>query len=362
MHRGLAIAVAFFVVVHAAAAEPTRTNSEVALRKRPGEKQAVVATLPAGTTVVIEAEAGRWLRVRAGSVVGYLTRTTLVQPPATPTTSGAWGAKAPQLDQVAATPTAPTVETTAVATPEPIVPPPSPALRADVAIGYRSLGYDFSSNGSAGLANYLVSADAAAASMMLDGSRRFGRISIGGDAEASASTSSPGIEYTGPSGPGGDIPFSTVAARGGVRAGTAVDMYDLALRAGIHYDAFLPRDVENAGKLPRERLLGATLGVRAQVAPPRTRVAVALRFDALVFGNRRQTPGLEDGESSEATAVWAGATIRVALAHHLALVFAYDFGRASTHWSGMSVREPSVSDASRVDSSQLVQLGVSAGL
>jgi hypothetical protein len=355
----------------AVAAEPTRTNTAVALRKRPGEKQPVVAKLPAGTAVVIEAEAGRWLRVRAGNVVGYLTRTQLTVPPAAPATSGAWAAKAPRLDQIATSAAATTssvvpkgaatATTASAGSPEPATAPPL-GVRVDVGLGYRSLGYDFSSNGPGGLSNYLVSADAAAVSLLVEGRRPLGRIIVGGDAEASASTSSPGIAYMGPSGPAGTIPFSTVSARGGVRAGTALDLYELALRAGIHYDAFLAHDVENVGKLPRERLLGVTLGLRAQIAPPRARVAVALRCDALALGNRRQTPGLEDGADSTAHALWAGATIRVGLARHLALVFAYDFGRATTHWTGMSVREPGVTDASRVDSSQLVQLGVSAGL
>jgi len=292
-------------------------------------------------------------------VWGYLTRTQLNVPAPRPSTDGAWAAKAPRLEQVeltSVTPAANVATATRVAPAEPI------RIHAALGIGYRSLAYDFSSSTGGGLSNYLVSADAAPAAVVIDGSWRRGRLVAGLDLEAGGSTSSPGIEYTGPSAPSGRIPFTTALARGGIRAGVAWGLYEISVRPGGHYDAFLARDVENVGKLPRERLLGGTLGLRASVAPPSSRVAVALRVDVMVAGSRAQTPGLEDGTDSTARAVWAGATLRIALARHLGLVFAYDFGRASTQWSGMSVRDAGVSDARRVDSSQLVQLGVSANL
>ena len=82
-------------MVASAAAESPRTNAAVTLRKKPGEKQAAVAQLKPGTPVVIESEAGRWLRVRVGSTVGYLTRTQLTLPPAAPASSGEWAANEP---------------------------------------------------------------------------------------------------------------------------------------------------------------------------------------------------------------------------------------------------------------------------
>lgn len=432
---------------------------EVVLRKKPGERQAAVAKLPAGTVVVIEREDGRWLRVRAGNRVGYLTRTTVADgepKPATPPppvadapasieprpepraegptqrwsvdrvkatragSSGLFvgvtaasatlhadkGAAAAKLAQVergtrlavidATDPgwihvrddagrdgwiaradvdngTAsvaivdPAVPATAVAASATTVRPPSGRFvaRASAAVGYRSLGVDFTSNSTAGLANYLVSADAAAADAELDlVAKLSSRLRLGIDGRVQLGTSSPGsgIEYQGPSRAGGKIPFSTFAADAGVRIGMrAKRVFELALRGGIHYDAFIARDLDNAGKLPREQLVGATLGARVGIIPPASRVNVDLRIDVLALGSRGQTAGLEDGASSTADAVWAGATTRILLRDHLSFLLAYDFGRATTEWSGMSVRTGATA-ANRVDSTQTVQIGLAAEL
>jgi hypothetical protein len=61
-----------------ARAEPRRTLEEVTLRKKPGEKEAVVARLPAGTPVTVLALEGRRLvQVRAAAAA----RQTLDQQP-----------------------------------------------------------------------------------------------------------------------------------------------------------------------------------------------------------------------------------------------------------------------------------------
>lgn len=75
------VTVVLAAFVAAAEAGPTRdertTTVDVTVRRRPGERQVAVGKLPAGTDVVVEAEQGRWLRVRAGRITGYVTRTTL---------------------------------------------------------------------------------------------------------------------------------------------------------------------------------------------------------------------------------------------------------------------------------------------
>ena len=40
----------------------------------------------------------------------------------------------------------------------------------------------------------------------------------------------------------------------------------------------------------------------------------------------------------------------------------YDLGRASTVWSGASVRQPGATHTRRIDTTQLAQLGISAEL
>ena len=249
-------------------------------------------------------------------------------------------------------------------------PPPAArlALRADLGIGFRALGMDLTSNAEGGLTNYVVDAGAVAATLDGDAALRLGgALFAGADLRVSASDSSPGIDYPGPTAPAGKIPFHTFATDAGARIGARLRrVFDVALRAGVHYDAFLTRSVANAGMLPRERLLGATLGARVDIAPERSRFAVTARFDALVIGGRAQTDGLQDGTSSSAHALWGGLTMRYALGHtlghRLAVFGGYDFGRATTRWSGMSVRQPGVTRTSRVDTAQLVQLGVSAEL
>ncbi|HUJ58629.1 MAG TPA: SH3 domain-containing protein [Kofleriaceae bacterium] len=236
-------------------------------------------------------------------------------------------------------------------------------LRLAVGIGYRELGMNMSANADGGLTNYLVAADALAAVATADYARRRGRWLVGGDTRAEVSVSSPGIAYPGPTELPGKIPFRTFGVDAGVRAGLRVhDAIDLALRAGGHYDAFLPQSVNNAGMLPREALYGLTAGVRGELSPPRSRFGAAVRFDVLALGARRQTPGLEDGASSHPTALWGGATLAYLVTRRIAAFASYDLGWASTRWTGASQREPGVTDAHRVDTVQLVELGVSAGL
>jgi len=243
-------------------------------------------------------------------------------------------------------------------------PPGTLAVRAELGIGFRALGMDLTSNAEGGLTNYLLDADAVAATFDVDVAMHLGgKLFVAADARVSGSDSSPGIAYPGPSAPAGKIPFHTLASDAGVQVGLrARRVFDLALRAGGHYDAFLAANVKNAGMLPRESLLGATLGARADIAPDRSRFTITARFDALVLGARKQTPGLEDGTASTASALWGGVTMRYTLVPRLAVFGGYDFGRASTEWSGMSVRQPGVTRTWRVDTTQLVQIGISTGL
>jgi SH3-like domain-containing protein len=441
---GAYVAAAPLMLAHA---EPRRTLEEVTLRKKPGEKEAVIARLPAGTPVTVLALDGRWLLVRvtggtgANGVNGYLTRTTVSAPAPGDTEPGAsWSAARKREGQDGQIVSALYVQVAAPraalrATPSPAAPQVAEvarggrlevvdaasdpawthvrdaaghdgwiardqidngaaavavavvdsaelreggrpggdagarttralAVRADLGIGFRALGMDLTSNAEGGLTNYVLDADAVAATLDLDVAMRLaGRMFVAADARVSASDSSPGIDYPGPTAPAGKIAFRTLTSDTGVRVGLrARRVFDLAVRAGAHYDAFVATDVKNAGMLPRERLLGATLGARVDIAPARSRFTITARFDALVLGGRRQTAGLEDGTSSTARALWGGLTMRYAVLGRVAVFGGYDFSRASTQWSGMSVRQPGVTRTERVDTAQLVQLGISAAL
>jgi SH3-like domain-containing protein len=419
-----------------ARAEPRRTLEQVTLRKKPGEKEAVVARLPANTPVTVLALEGRWLLVRANTATGYLTRTTVSEPVAGDVEPGAtWSAArkasgqvvtdlyvqvvapraalraAPkpdaaqvveaargsrlsvvdaasdpawihardeaghdgwiareQIDNGASAVVVTGVDLKGIGLSRDDAGPRAAAhklsVRADLGIGLRALGMDLTSNAEGGLTNYVLDADAVAATFDVDVAMRLaGKAFVAADARVSASDSSPGIDYPGPTAPAGKIAFHTFASDVGGRVGLrARRVFDLALRAGVHYDAFVAADVKNAGMLPRERLLGATLGARVDIAPERSRFTITARFDALVLGGRTQTPGLEDGPSSTARALWGGLTMRYALVQRIAVFGGYDFSRASTEWSGMSVRQPGATRTQRADTAQLVQLGISTAL
>lgn len=237
-------------------------------------------------------------------------------------------------------------------------------LRVFAGVGFRSLGMDLTSNSAGGLTNYLVDADSVAGTLEVDALLRpAGAWLVGFDGAAQTSVASPGIDYPGPTSAAGKVAFRTVTGELGVRAGRRFrDAIELAARIGGHYDAFLPRDVDNAGMLPRERLLGATAGARLELRPSQSRFGAVVRADVLVLGSRAQTTGLEDGTSSTAHAVWGGVTIRIAATRRWAVFGAYDFARMSTSWSGMSTRQPGVTSTSRIDTAQVMQLGVGAAL
>jgi hypothetical protein len=343
-----------------AAADPRHTTEAVTIRKKPGEKEAAVAKLAANTPITVLDEEGRWLRVRAGANEGYVLRTSVNDDTPAPDASPKWGASPPEVlgkpVQAAAGPADVSEAYTRPA-------PGHLTLRGELGLGYRSLGMDHSSNAEGGLTNYLVDADAVA--VVLDGGgtlRLAGAWFAGFDAHTHLSLSSPGIDYPGPTASPGKIPFTTFAVDVGARLGLRVRDIDLAARIGGHYDAFLPKSVDNAGMLPRERLLGLTAGVRADFAPAHSRFGASARFDVLALGSRAQTPGLEDGTSSTAHALWGGLSLRYLIGAHVAPFLAYDFGRATTSWTGPSVREPGVTNAHRTDTTQLLELGVGGEL
>jgi len=422
-----------------ARAEPRRTLEEVSLRKKPGEKEAVVARLAANTPVTVLALEGRWLLVRANSATGYVTRTTVSDPApplpgdvqpgktwssarkvggqlvaelyvqvvapraelrsapaadAAPVALAARGSRLAvvdaagdpawihardeaghdgwiardQIDNGASAVVVTGVDLKGIGLSRADAGTRAPlrelSVRADLGIGMRALGMNLTSNAEGGLTNYVLDADAVAATLDVDVAlRRAGKAFVAADARVSASDSSPGIDYPGPTAPAGKIAFRTFAGDAGFRIGArARRVFDLALRAGVHYDAFLAADVKNAGMLPRERLLGATLGARVDIAPERSRFTITARFDALVIAGRTQTRGLEDGPSSTARGLWGGLAMRYAVVPRISVFGGYELSRASTEWSGMSARQPGVTRTERIDTAQLVQIGISTQL
>jgi hypothetical protein len=248
-------------------------------------------------------------------------------------------------------------------TPEDFTRPPGRALeiRAQAGLGYRALGMDMTTNVDSGLDNYLLDADATAVVVDVDVRKRLGgRWIAGADARAIATLSSD-IQYPGPHAASGTFGYQTFALDAGARIGVhAHDAIDLAARAGAHYDAFLPES--GIGMMPKERLLGVTAGARLDIIPPRSRFSASARFDVLALGSRAQTAGLQDGQTSTAHAVWGGATVRYWTSKRWSPFASYDAGRMTTTWHGASSRAPGVTRAERIDTTQLIQLGIAADL
>ncbi len=427
---GLVTLVGALSVAGIAVADTRHTTEPVVLRKKAGERETAVANLPANAAVTVLSEQGRWVRVRYGSVEGYITRTTIDEPVPQLTPTAGWSAARHPGDAGEVTDlfvqttvasrlfASPSTGSAAIAelpsgTKLSIVDAAStpgwiharddgghdgwvaraevndtgsgvvvdassihtsnvgaPFVRAltrmhgELGVGYRSLGMNMTANQVNGLTNYLATSDAMAAVGAVEASWTIaGRIYVGADARVEVSQSSPGLDYPGPTNMPGKIPFDTFEADAGGELGIhANELVNVAVHLGGHYDAFLPDDVNNVGMLPRESLVGATVGLRAALVPPHSRFAAAARFDVLAIGSRAQTTGLQDGTDSRAHAVWGGATLSYLIGRHIAMFAGFDLGWASTHWNGPSAREPGVTNAHRVDTSQLVQLGVSAAL
>ena len=370
-----------------------RTSEAVTLRAAPGEKQKPVAQLAAGTAVVLLGHEGRWLRVRANRTVGWLARTTVTEPaPAATATTATphWGAghfndavadvRAGQPE--VAPPGSPGASATTASSQASPTAGEAPATGGDAqvsqsatpaassrlaltlgaALGYRSLEMTFQSNGDHGLDNYVVSTDAMAAEARATAvtRTRSGRFALAADGRARLSHATPGISYQGSAGQG-DIAFSVVEAELGVRAGMrAAPWLDFWLRSGYHYEVFVSREVANVAHLPRERLTGFRTGARVNLRPPQVGATVTVTVDWLLLASRSQTPGLEDGTGNTAHARWVGLGFSRPLGSRWILSAWYVNGHSETHWRGQSSRQPDVTAAQRVDTSQLVSLGLGA--
>jgi uncharacterized protein YgiM (DUF1202 family) len=423
-------------------AEILRTRRDTTLRARPGESQRAVARLQADQEVEVITRAGRWLRVRSGERVGWLTRTNVRddapekraqrktrveswrrdQPePAIPrarkdivtvrvnngtqdtfrapsgTTRVAFRARSADVltvvgdnqdrtwllvenehgqvgwvPAVITTPVAMTQATrdrraallaTALAESSEAVDTPIALVtrHARAAVGYRIMATRFTSNGSAELANYRISAQAMTAT--LDGSLPLtsssSRFLAAVEGEYRLSLASPGIHYQDGAGKLDTIAFSMHEVRAGGQLGVRVtDSALVAGRVGYHYGLFLVDALENRAGLANESLHGLTVGGRAHLTPGKGSCAIRAGFDVLAGARRGQSAGLEDGAGSAASAWWGHLGMDYALTAGLMLSAHYAYERAGTEWTGQSARQPDVTEAARTDQSHLVYMGL----
>lgn len=402
---------ALALCVPAARAEPATTRVEVVLRAKPGDNQDPVATYAAGAAVTILETQGRWLRVKIGDSVGWMPRTKLVAeaapaaaaPPARALTvtlsTAAPLRQAPDdtaavIATVAAGATVEVVDggrprwlevrgeagrgwlataalTGAVTAPPPPIdrPPPRRALPrprrleldGGLALGYRSLRQSFASDATGGLADYQLDADAAALTGRARAiARPRGALVVELELRGALAYSDPGVAYPGPTLPPGDVPFSLVSGELAVRAGLTRGPATLTVGGAALYQAFLPAEVANAALIARERLLGAAVDARLELAAPRTAARVGLGGQWLAAGDRAQTPGLRDGATATPRQLALTVDVRYPVGRHLDLSAGLLYQRAATAWTGMSERWADVTAAERVDRWVGVELGLGA--
>ncbi|MBK9037289.1 MAG: SH3 domain-containing protein [Myxococcales bacterium] len=324
-------------------------GADAVVRAEPASGAASVAPVAVGARLaVIPGAAPGWLHVDDGhGHVGWIEAAAVGDPGAAAASTAPTKAGAPARD------VGPARAVTAGAW----------TLHATAAVGYRSLDQRFTSNATGGLANYSVSADASVAELGLAATPRLGRgaVRLGADARARFTSSSPGIDYPGPTLAPGTIPFTMFEGAGAVHAGYRLGPVVPQLRVGGYYGAFLADDVANAGRMPREALWAVFTGLGVEVVPPRSRVRLEARADLAVAGGRRQTPGLADGMTSDAGAAWLELRLAYTVAAHVAVFAGISYDRYATDWSGASERWADVTSAQRIDHAQLIEIGIGAG-
>ncbi|RMH39524.1 MAG: hypothetical protein D6689_16280 [Deltaproteobacteria bacterium] len=386
--------------------ETVRARGAATLHAEAAESSAVVVVAEPGATMDVLERRGRWLRVRVMGADGWVTRTSIASPnePRAQPARRRWAqrrtdqwrpedARSPERatadeggrgwagtarDRFAPAAPAPasgrSTPMSADRTPDPPdlahdrAALPRWTLATSASVGFLAMSMDLTTNIEAGLGNYVVAANAAAASGEV--SARYAltpRWLVGADARYAFGVSRPGIHYE-PSagGPAGDVAFATHEVRGaaevGASFGDAARPIDVLARGGYLYRALLVDDIDNVAHMPSESLRGAIVGAGVRAYRVAGDVNARVDVDALAGGTRAQTQNLEDGTEPSVSAVWVTARMDTALAAGMRLTLGYRFERATTRWSGPSRRVPDAMDAVRTDTAHLVTAGVSLTL
>jgi hypothetical protein len=346
------------------------------LYRLPGEVSAKLASLPVGARVRVLGRKGRWLRARYRGQLGWIIQSTaepLVAPPARsvevdpeswragsirvagvakavalepgPREPGRTGAERGRPDQAdGASHTDHARHHTA----------PRLRARTRVGVGASSFGSSFRSDGQSELAEYQISANTSmvvvATELVTPALRRFAAVV---DASYAIALGTPGIRYQGSAEASDDrVSFALHDVDVGGRLGVQLPLdraIFAAVRIGWHDSWFHVDDInDNPGKLARESLRGLVVGVRMDGALGRNLIT-RFAMDWLASGRRRQTPGLEDGESAHAAAVWASLAVAYTITSTIAVDGGYGLGWSHTRWSGVSTRQSDVMSAQRDD-------------
>jgi uncharacterized protein YgiM (DUF1202 family) len=241
-------------------------------------------------------------------------------------------------------------------------------IRVEGRLGFDRMAQVFRSDGDAQLSNYNVGAAAAAISLRGDYVQKYGpKYLIGAEARYDLGKSTPGIRYSDGTN-ATDIPFTThdidLRAVGGYdfhhKTGAAA-----FARLGYHYSMFQVASVadftKNLARLPSETLAGPTIGVSAELPRITEKLGGRLAADYLIAGKRAQTTGLEDGQVSNATALWGALVVDYQWKKDMVIDFAYGYDYAKTVWTGAapaSMRGTNSTEAARKDVTHSLTIGL----
>jgi hypothetical protein len=310
--------------------------TDVELRQRTSEDSNVVLELPAGETVDVIAQRGRWFKVRARGRTGWISDQHLIE-----------------LDEPVE------AELEAEAEPEPEVVTMRTAIAAGAGLAVLTQGLR-TAGSTATADNYNIGVTAA--TLVVSG-RHALRDAIAVEAAYAYSASLPGIRQIDPQGGLATVAaFSIHAASARLVAGTERGAIAVAARAGLRIQRF--RIEANPAMLPSELQLAPTLGGELELGR-RAKLGLHLALDAYAVGAVvRQTPGQRDGLAARI----AGATLHGAVAYrwrpslalrvaHEAAVTRFDFGAPDP----TSARAHGGTSVKRYDVAHTLTVGVVKG-
>jgi len=222
-------------------------------------------------------------------------------------------------------------------------------LVANAGLAYRAVGQAFSSSSTDPLGNYSISSGTAmlavGGDLIYDYSKKY---LVGGDLGFGYTSTSPGpgIRFNDPEGGmPADIGFNILQVDLGAKGGYKIsERSGLAgyVRLGYHYERFSVNNTtdfeSNTARLPSEILQGATIGLLFELPRFYNKYSARVGLDYLsssTLGKREQTAGLEDGELSKVSALWATARGTYQWKEKMQLSGTYQYASSKTDFDGL---------------------------
>jgi hypothetical protein len=190
--------------------------------------------------------------------------------------------------------------------------------------------------------------------------RHMGKLNLGVDAGVVATVGGSGIAIAA-SATGGAAEILAWSALEIEAHGTAQYVlspkgYALGARVGYHISS-VTVDVSDNAKLPSERLAGFTVGLGFAAPHLTDRIGMSVGADYMVGGSLLQTKGLQDGDSSTTSAMFASAGLSYAFTRSLGATASYQLSYESFTFAGANQRDAAATNAQRQDIQHVFGLG-----